>query len=120
MSMSRRSMFGFGAAAGAAVGVGGISLLNSETKEKLPIPKGLTHTLTLHQDYTNVSTQLLNCQSPYIDDSIDWKAIEFTPSGISSTKGTPVKNAAVALTVGPDGDMYVRLNNKWRRVVTEA
>ena len=53
MSISRRNFFGFGAAAGAALGVGGISLLNSETKEKLPIPEELTTTLTHNQKYNN-------------------------------------------------------------------
>ena len=53
MSISRRNLFGFGAAAGAAIGVGGISLLNSETKEKLPIPEELTTTLTHNQIYNS-------------------------------------------------------------------
>lgn len=29
------------------------------------------------------------------------------------------KDVAVGMNVGPDGEMYFRINGKWRRVVTE-
>ena len=31
-----------------------------------------------------------------------------------------IKNVSLSLTVGADGHMYVRINDKWKGVVTEA
>ena len=29
------------------------------------------------------------------------------------------KDVNVAMNVGPDGEMYLKINGKWRRIVTE-
>jgi hypothetical protein len=38
--------------------------------------------------------------------------------GIAAPK-TPLKVTNVSMTPGPDGEMYLNINGKWRRIVTE-
>jgi len=110
MSISRRSIFGLGVAAtatGAAAGISGVNLLKSAPKEKLPVPKELATTLTLQQKYDDGKPINIG-----FGEHVMYLGI---PSPIKKPE-----TKSIALTVGPDGHMYVRVNDTWKRVVTEA
>lgn len=105
---TRRSFFKFlGLGAGVAAGgvVAAVAVLPDAAKEKTIKQiqaAGLNGKLTLGSVYGEI---------------VPPKPNQFT-FGTEYVPGTR-KNVTASLTVGPDGEMYLMTNGKWRRIVTE-
>jgi hypothetical protein len=109
--MQRRNFFqflGLGTAAAASGVVGATALFASTGKSdavKQIEAAGYNGKLTLGSEYGQFAPPDIN---------------SFTISGIGPrfVPGTK-KQFTVSMTVGPDGEMYLMTNGKWRRIVTE-
>jgi hypothetical protein len=112
---TRRNFFKFLGLAGgvAATGVAGAAALVAATPGKSEAVKqiekieaaGYNGKLTLGSEYGQFAPPDIN---------------SFTISGIGPrfVPGTK-KQFTASMTVGPDGEMYLMTNGKWRRIVTE-
>jgi hypothetical protein len=109
--MQRRNFFqvlGLGTAAAASGVVGATALIASTGKSdavKQIEAAGYNGKLTLGSEYGQFAPPDIN---------------SFTISGIGPrfVPGTR-KQVTVSMTVGPDGEMYLKTNGKWRRIITE-
>jgi hypothetical protein len=113
---TRRNFFRvLGLAGGvAASGVAGAAAIvatseKSETVKKIEAMGSTYNTLTLQSEYGELAPPEkptgLSCYT------INTRNHRFVP-------GTH-KQVNVSMTVGPDGEMYLKTNGKWRKVVTE-
>lgn len=114
---TRRKFFevlGFGGAAAAltATGVASATVIarKEAAKEKAIADiqsAGYNSKLTLNATYGERAKQKIT-NSEYI-------VTPLTPQFVPGTR----KDVTASLTVGPDGEMYLMTNGKWRRIVTE-
>ena len=108
--MQRRNFFqflGLGTAAAASGVVGATALFASKGKSdavKQIEAAGYNGKLTIGSDYGQIAP-------PDGNSFISTIGPRFVP-------GTR-KQVTVSMTVGPDGELYLKTNGKWRRIVTE-
>jgi hypothetical protein len=108
---TRRNFFKvLGLAGGvAATGVAGAAAIiaSSEKSEEVKKIEANSHNLkfSLYSEYGQIAPPDVN---------------KFTISGAGPNFVTGTrKQVIVSMTVGPDGEMYLKTNGKWRRIVTE-
>ena len=105
--MERRKFFKFlglagGAAAGGAVTAASLVASSEKTEAVKKIEAaGYNGKLTLGNEYGQLAPP---------DGTIS-----FGPKFVPGTQ----KHVTASLTVGPDGEMYLMTNGKWRKIVTE-
>lgn len=100
----------------AASGVAGAAAIISTSAKSEAVKKieagGSTNTLTLQSEYGELAPPekptILNGNTIYFNNTLNRR---FVP-------GTH-KQVKVSMTVGPDGEMYLKTNGKWRKIVTE-
>jgi hypothetical protein len=112
---TRRNFFKYLGLAGGVAG-GGIVAAAAvlPDPEKTSAIKKMTEQTDNNIQFTQkygVKAPKSNVESPYNNLAMFSNEKKFIP-------GTE-KDVVVAMNVGPDGELYLKVNNKWRRIVTE-
>jgi carbohydrate-selective porin OprB len=78
---------------------------------------GRSMALTLQQGYGEKKEEVQFGQGP-VNDLLIFDNKGTINIGTLAPK-TPLKMTSVSMVPGPDGEMYLNVNGKWRRIVTE-
>lgn len=107
---TRRNFFKYLGIAGGVAGGGVVAAATLlPDSEKAECVKELDKTMTNIQ-FQQTYGQRLSESAP-----ISNHVFVHEPRYVPGTK----KEVAVGMNVGPDGEMYLKINGKWRRIVTE-
>ena len=117
--MERRKFFkflGLGTAAAAGGVVTATALVTSSANSAAvkEIEEGCHSTIRLSQDYGENNLSFVNNYTEAFRLDSDG-----TLSLGTTAPKTKLKTVSVDLVPGPDGELYLKTNGKWRRIVTE-
>ena len=121
---TRRKFFkvlglGAGVAAGGAVAAASV-LPNSENKEIIDkIKENKEGTLSFHTTYGEQVKERMRLSSDHTlhlgTETPSQKLYVYQPNYVPGT----TKQVTVDFKPGPDGELYLKVNGKWRKIVTE-
>ena len=121
---TRRKFFqvlglGAGVAAGGAVAAASV-LPNTENKKIIDqIKQNKEGTLSFHTTYGEEVQERMRLSSDHTlhlgTTTPSQKLYVYEPKYVPGTR----KDVIVGLKPGPDGELYLKVNGKWRRIVTE-
>ena len=121
---TRRNFFKYlGLAGGVATGgiVAAVAVLpNTENKEIVDkIDKNKGTSLSIHTTYGEEVEERMRLSSDHTlhlgTTTPSQKLYVYEPTYVPGTR----KDVIVGLQPGPDGELYLKVNGKWRRIVTE-
>ena len=121
---TRRNFFKYlGLAGGVATGgvVAAAAVLpNTENKEIVDkIDKNKGASLSIHTTYGEEVKERMRLSSDHTlhlgTETPSQKLYVYEPNYVSGTR----KDVIVGLKPGPDGELYLKINGKWRKIVTE-
>jgi hypothetical protein len=113
--MKRRDFFKMGGMVG-AIAAGGV--IGGVVGTKVLSAKDNTHIDKIKEQALRNGILTIHTKYGILDDSSHPSRGIYISSGPTYRPGT-VKEYQVGMVPGPDGELYLRINNEWRKVVTE-
>jgi hypothetical protein len=117
--MQRRNFFKYlglagGAAAGGAITAASLVASSANSEAVKQIEDGNHSSITLTQDYGKSDLSFANnyTEAFRLDSNGELHLGTIAPT-------TKLKTLSIDMVPGPDGELYLKTNGKWRRIVTE-